>query len=242
MAEAPLPSSNSPSSSATSLRLLAQAYEAEEASDALLAVPPLDSSDEETASLLSEEADEEEAKVAATDDRSWSTVASFLNPDVLALADGAVLPGGMLVLHQVAIQRAFDAGCAQMIFDHHLAQAARHAAILAHARHTEITVAHAVAAATEAVAAAVTEAQATAARLLRNDLCNVTTASRHHGKCKSPWQSCPLLAHALVRATVGLPHREAVPCDRHPRLIRAACCVCMRRRRLQLLFSLHEPL
>ena len=54
---------------------------AEGASDALLAVPSLDSSDDET-SLLSDEADAEEAKVTTTDDHSWPTVASFLAPDV----------------------------------------------------------------------------------------------------------------------------------------------------------------
>ena len=238
MAEAPLPSAESPSS-ADSLRLLAQAYGAEAASDELLAVPALSSSDEETASYSSEG---EETKVAADDGQPWPTVASFLSPSVLELADGAVLPDGRLVLDAVSVGRAFDANCARMILDHHCAEAARHAAVLAHARHTEMTVAHAVAAATDAVAAAVTEAQANAAMMLRNDLCNVTTASRSHGKCRSPWRSCPLLSHAQTRAAVGLPHREAVPCARHPRIIRAACQVCMRRRRLQLLFSLQPAL
>jgi len=240
MADAPSPS-GSDISPDIALQLLSQAYDAGAHTQQLLDIPPLTSSEDETASLFSEDEAEEKTSEETVSDLPWRPAASFLSADVLALANDATLPNGRPVLEVVSEQRALDAGCARMIFDHHCVEAAQHFALVARAQRSEITLAHAVRAATEAVVAAVDEAQASAARDLQATRCNVTVMSRPDGKCRSLWRSCPIVAHARVRGTVGLPHRDTTPCARHPRIIRSSCSVCMRRRRLRLLFSLHEP-
>ena len=243
MAEAPLPGSAFTSDAA--LALLASAYHSgSDAELAMMSVPPLVSSDDDfevtTSSLISSEEENTDPRLAESS--LWQPAASYLSADVLAIAALAVLPSGQTVHARLEIQRVYDAAAARLALDHHCSVARRHRILTARANRAGESMARAARAAADAVAAAVTDAQTQAAFKLQNERCHVTVVSRRDGKCRSFWRSCPVVAHAQIRQSVGLPHRDPVPCERHPRIIRASCCVCMRRRRLALLFSLHEPL
>ena len=243
MADAPFP--GTAFTSAAALALLASAYHSDsDAELALMSVPPLASSDDDfevtTSSLVSSEEDDSDPRT--TESHLWQPAASYLSADVLAIAALAVLPSGQTVQDRLQAQRVYDSSAAQLALDHHCSVARRHRILSARASRAEESMARAARAAADAVAAAVADAQTQAAFKLQNERCHVTVVSRRDGKCRSFWRSCPVVAHAQIRQSVGLPHRDPVPCDKHPRIIRASCCVCMRRRRLALLFSLHEPL
>ena len=179
---------------------------------------------------------------AASPTAAWSPlpVLEHLDPALVAMTKEMPLPDGNSVYEKLAGKVAANKASADLIFDHWACVSLRHQALLEMNEEAERTLAVATQSAASAVSASVLAATEETAQHLLRERCNVAVVSRPGGKCNSPWRSCPLLAHAHARATCGLPSREVVPCPGHPRIVRSSCRVCAERRRLRLLFSLHQ--